>query len=470
MFSFIEKYKVAIIVLLAIVVIVVIAIRVTANGDYGTVAPVVGDLIRTVKVSGKVIPQNDASLGFETSGTVARVYRDVGNVVSRGTVIAELDQSSLIAELAEARAELAKIDGASTYETKTENAKRSTLQAIRDAYTEADDAIHNKVDQLFDNPKSQNPEIIFAFDSLALRDSINRQRVVIEDTISAFRVLKDRLTISSYTDGDLLTAKTNLTKISAFLDSVAEAVNDFEPNGGLTQTTIDKYRTDVTTARQNVNSAAAALISQGDKLRESVSDVPVQAARVALAEARLAKSRLVAPFTGVISTQDAEVGETVSVGSPLVRLISQSYEIETYVPEVSIAGVALGNPAMVTLDAYGTSVLFPASVAMIDPAETIKDGVSTYKVTLVFTSPDARIRSGMTANIEIETLRKASVLLIPERIIVRDSSTTSVYVLVGDKESEKREVVVGERDSSGNVEIISGVSIYEALLINPPKN
>jgi hypothetical protein len=76
----------------------------------------------------------------------------------------------------------------------------------------------------------------------------------------------------------------------------------------------------------------------------------------------------------------------------------------------------------------------------------------------------------MTANIEIETLRKASVLLIPERTIVRDSSTTSVYVLVGDKESEKREVVVGERDSSGNVEIISGVSTSEALLINPPKN
>ena len=470
MFSFIKKYKIIIVVALVVLVLIIVAIKATAKGDYSTVSPIVGDLVRTVTVSGKVIPKDDVSLGFETTGTVARVYKEVGSLVSKGAVIAELDQSGLMAELAEARANLAKISGVSTYETKTDNDRRATIQAIKDAYTEADDSIHNKIDQFFSNPRSQNPEIIFAFNGFDLRNYINKQRILTEEVLTDFKSLNDRITVFSYSDNDLLSAISYISKVASFLDSIAGAVNDFETNTVLTQTTIDKYKSDVTIARQNINSAASNLISQGDKLRESLSDVPVQSARVALAEARLAKSRLVAPFNGVISRQDAEVGEAVSVGASLVRVISQSYEVETYVPEVSISGVSLNNPASITLDAYGVNEKFPATVAFIDPAETLKDGVSTYKVTLVFNAPDARIRSGMTANIDIETKRKSDVVLLPERTILKDGTKNTVYVLVDSKQSEKRDVVIGERDSVGNIEVISGVSTSDAILINPPKN
>ena len=52
--------------------------------------------------------------------------------------------------------------------------------------------------------------------------------------------------------------------------------------------------------------------------------------------------------------------------------------------------------ADVTLDAYGSGVIFQARVDIIDPAETVLDGVPPYKVTLDFVSADPRIRSGMT--------------------------------------------------------------------------
>lgn len=468
MLSFIKKHKVVLIVALIIAILAVIAIRATAKGDYSTVVPVVGDLVRTVKVSGKVVPKEDVSLGFEIAGTVARVHHDVGSAVARGTVIVELDQSSLAAELAQARAELAKIDGVGAYTTKTENAKRSVVQAIVDAYTQADDAVHNKADQVFDDPRTQNPEILFAFDDIRLRDSINAARPAIEETLASWKTLASN-SISSYSDSNLALAKSYASSVSRFLDDVARAVSNFKASSVLSQTSIDKYRADIATGRQNVNTAASTLISEGDKLRESLSDIPVQAARVALAESRLAKARLIAPFSGTISMQDAKVGQAVAVGSPLVRLISQTYEVETYVPEVSIAGVAVGNPASITLDAYGSADTFAATVSAIDPAETVKDGVSTYKATLSFKSPDARIRSGMTANIAIETKRKPGTLLVPERAVVRDGDAATVYVLVGEKASEARAVSVGEKDSSGNLEVLSGITASDEILINPPK-
>lgn len=468
MFSFIKKYKITLIVALVVLIIVVVAIQARAKGDYSTVAPVAGDLIRTVKVSGKVVPQDDVSLGFEIAGTVAQVNYGVGSVVPRGAVIVELERSSLLAELAQARAELAKIDGAGTYTTKTDNAQRAVVQAIADAYTQADDAIHNRVDQVFDDPRTQNPKIFFAFDDIQLRDSINTERPLMEETLNSWKALVSK-GLSGYSDSDLAIAKRYASSIAQFLDDVARAVSRFKVSAGLTQTSIDKYRTDIAVGRQNVNNAISTLISEGDKLRESLSDIPVQVARVALAESRLAKARLVAPFGGIISTQDAQVGEAVSVGSTLVRLISASYEVETYVPEVSIAGVALGNPASITLDAYGASEKFDGVVSSIDPAETVKDGVSTYKVILTFAKPDTRVRSGMTANISIETKRKSNALLIPERSVIRDGDMTSVYVLVGDKTSEKKDISVGEKDSSGNLEVLGGVTISDLLLINPPK-
>ncbi len=468
MLSFLRKRKILIVSIVLAVIVVTVALRANGNGDMSTTSPRIDDLVRTVKVSGKVVPINDVSLGFEIGGTVSRVNYDVGQTVPRGAVIVELDQSSLAAELAEARAALAKIDGGGLYTTKTENARRAVVQAIAEAYTQADDAVHNRADQVFDDPRTQNPEILFAFDDITLRDSINLRRPLIEDVLADWKVLVNK-GYSSYSDADLALAKSYASSVSQFLDEVARAVSKFKTSAALSQTTIDKYRADIAVGRQNLNNSMSALISEGDKLRDTLSDVPVQAARVALAESRLAKSRLVAPFTGIVSRQDAEVGETVSVGSSLVRLISESYEVETYVPEVSIAGLSVGNPAQITLDAYGSSQAFNARVSAIDPAETIRDGVSTYRVTLTFIAPDPRIRSGMTANIDIETARVSGALLIPERTVVRDGDASYVFVRVGEKNTDRRDVTLGERDSSGNVAVLSGLSEGVLVLINPPK-
>ena len=481
MLSFIKRRKVALIIALIVVVIAVIGFNARAKNGTETAVVTRGELVRTVELAGKVAPEDDADLAFETAGTVARTYKKVGDKVNEGEVIAELDSSSTNADylkaeadLQAARVELAKIQGGMSIESKIATTRTSVVQTIRDAYTTADDALYSKVDQFFKDPRTPNPEIIFSFNDYALRNKINSSRVSIGGMLESWKARVNGLTLANYAQSDLAEAQSNLKRLALFLDDVARAVSAFEPTPTLSQTTIDKYRTDVASAREKVNGASAALISEGQGLTQTVSDAPVQAAKVAAAQAvaanyasRLSKTSLRSPISGIVAKQDAKAGEAVSANVTVASVISGDYKIEAYVPEVSVAGIKVGAKAAVTLDAYGDNVTFDASITHIDPRETIRDGVSTYKIDLAFTASDERIRSGMTANISIETLREADRLLVPERAVISKSGKKFVLLKTGEKESVETEVKTGASDTEGHVEIVSGLAEGDVILLNP---
>ncbi|HEY0908577.1 MAG TPA: HlyD family efflux transporter periplasmic adaptor subunit [Candidatus Paceibacterota bacterium] len=479
--SFIKRRKVALIVTAAVIIIAIIALTAGGSSTVETVQPVKGDLVRTVELSGKVVPSDDADLAFEVGGTVSAVYKKVGDKVAAGEILVELDRSGTRADLLKAqadldvaRAELAKLSGGAELQAQITNSKTRVVQDILDAYTNANDAVLNKVDQFFEDPRTQNPRITYAFKSLTLRDKVNAERIVAGEVLAKWKLMIDKLSASTYTPNDLTSSQSYLRTIGSFLDTVSLAVNSFETNSSLTQASIDKYRSDVSAARQNVNSAASALITGEKTLTSDVSDVPVQAARVSGAEAtvanyqaKLSKMTLRSPIAGVISKQDAKAGESIAPNVIVSAVISQDYKIEAFVPEVSVAGVTVGAKAKVSLDAYGKDTVFDAVISSIEPRETIRDGVSTYKIELAFNTADERIRSGMTSNISIETLRKPDVTLLPARALNTAKGAKTVSVRDANGDIVTRTVEVGELDTQGNIEIISGVDSTDVILLNP---
>ncbi len=472
--SLIRKHRTLAIVSALVIVVILLAVMFGGGSKNGseTVAVVKNDLVKTVRVSGKVAASDDASLGFEVGGTVSRVYKRVGDPVYAGETLVALGYSGINAnllkaqaELASAEAELARLQGSAQFEAKTQNAQSSAVQAIDEAFSQVDDAIRNKTDQFFNNPRTANPEIFNAFnDNFNLKASINAQRIVVEEILVKWESARP----------DIATARQYIATVSAFLNDVSRAVNAFEPNSSLSQSAIDKYRADVASARQNVNSASSKLLSADDTLSQSLSDVPVQQSRVEAAratvqsyESDLSRTVLVSPISGIVSKQDAKVGQAVSPNASLVSVISRDYQIDAYVPEVSIAGISIGNPATVTLDAYGSSVPFKAKVSHIDPAETIRDGVSNYKIELSFDIADERIKSGMTANVSVETLRTTNALAVPLRAVLSKNDTKVVYVKVEGQDVIERTIELGASDSEGNAEVISGLEEGELILLNP---
>ncbi|MFA6158293.1 MAG: efflux RND transporter periplasmic adaptor subunit [Candidatus Paceibacterota bacterium] len=473
MFTFIRKHK-TIILSATGIAILALAFATFSSGSKGageTVVVARHDLIKTVKISGKVVATDSASLGFEIGGTVAGVYKRVGDSVSAGDVLVTLDSAALNADvlkakadLASAQAELVRLGGSAQLDSKTAAAQATLAQAIDGAYSNADDAIRNKTDQFFTNPDTVNPEIVNAFnDTDDLEATINYQRLIVKETFDSWRAHRP----------DAETARKYLATISSFLNNVSRAVNIFRADGSLSQASIDKYKADVALARQNVNSSLSNLISAEDSLNQALSDVPVQQAKVSAAlamvqslQANLSRTTIVSPISGVVSVQDAKVGQAVSPNQALVSVISRGYRIDAYVPEILIAGVSVGNAATATLDAYGSSVFFPAKMFRVDPAETIRDGVSNYKVELAFDAADERVRSGMTANVTIETFRKAGALVIPLRSVVSKDGSNSVFLKTSD-DSVQKVIGLGMSDSEGNVEVLSGLVEGDSVLLNP---
>ncbi len=93
------------------------------------------------------------------------------------------------------------------------------------------------------------------------------------------------------------------------------------------------------------------------------------------------------------------------------------------------------------------------------------EGVPTYKVTLMFVQNDSRIRSGMTANLEILTHEMDNVLEIPYRAVIDNDGSTTVRLVNQDgKTYTTVPVTVGLKGSDGTIAVLSGLSAGDKVV------
>jgi RND family efflux transporter MFP subunit len=217
----------------------------------------------------------------------------------------------------------------------------------------------------------------------------------------------------------------------------------------------------VSRAERDLNLVNAS--TDNNKVKSAQSAVTQAKARLSSAQAQASKNSLYAPFAGVITKVDIVKGELASVGKPIVTMMSENnFEIEVKLSEVDVVKVKVGQEAVVTLDAYGADVKFPAVVTRMDPAATADNGVSTYKATLAFKEKDDMIKSGMNATVEIETMKKDSALTLPVSLVNFKVGGAIVTVKTSTS-TEDRIVKTGAR-SNGKVEVVEGLTINDQVL------
>lgn len=113
--------------------------------EYTTETAARGDLAQTVSVTGEIIPENQAELGFQTGGEVSRVYVDVGDKVAKGQRLAQIKAGIQIADLAQAEKALEAQrqtykhikDDDDTYSDEERRSQRATVEQYEAAVEEA---------------------------------------------------------------------------------------------------------------------------------------------------------------------------------------------------------------------------------------------------------------------------------------------------------------------------------------------
>jgi RND family efflux transporter MFP subunit len=184
------------------------------------------------------------------------------------------------------------------------------------------------------------------------------------------------------------------------------------------------------------------------------------------ARAQMVNTVLRSPFSGKVTNLNARIGETANVNTKVMRVaMDDSLEIEARIPESDIADLKEGMKGIVTFDALRQDEEFEASIVAIDTGATIVDGVVSYKVTFALDGVDARLRDGMTANIDIESAKSENALIISYRALERDGDQYFVEVLKDDNSTERREVTIGLEGDGGEVEINTGLKEGEKVTI-----
>lgn len=465
-----------------------------------------GDIVEEVIVTGSTKPVENINLAFERTGKVARVNFDVGAKVKTGTALVELAQGELTGQLKEAEANVAaaqaKLDALKrgtrpediqitrTQLQKAEqdltNDYNNVLSTLNDAYGKSDDAVRNQTSALYSNADTGMPQLTFSVNNSQIQIDAQSQRAAAGMELDIWKTELAALNNGSSPNSTnsleqaLKNGQSHLAVILGFLNRTMDAII---ASPSLSSATVSAYKTSMTTARgevntaiTNVNASNQTIASQkfvvsqqnnqlasqmagstAEDIRAQEAVVAQMSASVTVIRAQINQTVMVSPIDGVVTRQDAKTGEIATANTSLVSVISAgNLEINVNIPEVDIGKIILQDPVDITFDAFPGET-FSGKVVKIDPAETVVNGVVNFKVTVAFNKPDPRMKSGLTTNLAIETTKKSGVLILPQVAIVQNDQGTFVRKYEQGKIKDYP-VKIGIRDQNGNVEILSGVN------------
>jgi RND family efflux transporter MFP subunit len=206
---------------------------------------------------------------------------------------------------------------------------------------------------------------------------------------------------------------------------------------------------------------------------EKDADLALKSATADAARANLGRleqlkifSRIVAPFAGVITARNIDVGDLVSANSSreLFHLASMDkLRVFVNVPQSIAAKIAVGAGAEL-VPTESRAVKFSAKV--VRTAGAISPATRTMLTELEVENPRGQILAGSYAQVVFNELERDLPLVVPSNTMIYRAEGAQVALVTGGNKVELRPVETG-RDFGKTIEILSGVTAEDKLIINP---
>ncbi len=193
---------------------------------------------------------------------------------------------------------------------------------------------------------------------------------------------------------------------------------------------------------------------------QAASNVQVAEARLKLAEARLAKMRIVAPFDGVVGIRSVSIGDYVKDGAELVNIEDiRTLKADFRLPERHFQQLKTGLPVELLADALPGS-RYAGTVEAINPR--VDAGGRSLEVRARLDNIDGRLRPGMFARVRVLLGDRPNALMVPEEAVVPLGDDFFVYT-VADGKAKRVRVKLGVRRDA-QVELLEGVNAGERVV------
>lgn len=479
------------------VIVILIALKSGSSSDVHTDTVRYEDLSQIVRATGQVISDTDLDLSFNAASTVSSVRVKVGDKVSKGQILATLNQGQVLASLTQARAAL--IGAQAKYDKILQGASNEEIALAEVALQNA------KID--LENTKNNQENLVINARQALLNSSIQTSpSSSISPTITGtytgttegtIRITKYQTNGGSYFSASGLVTASGLASTTApqpistsglYIQFSSTPTTEQEwtieiPNTQASDylTNYNAYQSAIQTKTSAVSSAQSLVDQRQAELNVKKAaargvDIDIARADVLSAEGNLQSAQskyedtvIRAPAAGTITRVDIKYGELSQAGKAVITLedVDNLY-IEALINESNIVSLKLGQPVDITFDAFGPEKLFTGTVAQIDPSAETSDGVVNYKIKVAMDIKDSTIRPGMNANITVVAGTKDHVLVIPYSAVTKKDGKTFVSVVTNEKKkkSEEREVGTGFIGDNNLVEIVSGLIEGETIILS----
>ncbi len=188
-------------------------------------------------------------------------------------------------------------------------------------------------------------------------------------------------------------------------------------------------------------------------LDSAAATLQVQEAAVALAEAKLAKTRVRAPFAGIVGIRNVSIGDYVKEGQDLINLEDiATLKVDFRLPESALTRLKVGQAIEVTSDVL-PGQRFSATLDAIDPLVDANGRAVSCRARL--DNAAGQLRPGMFVRTRIIFDNRENTLMVPEQAVVTDPVQPFVFAVV-DGKAKRVPVRLGVRRDA-QVEIVDGL-------------
>ncbi|SDR75180.1 RND family efflux transporter, MFP subunit [Gillisia sp. Hel1_33_143] len=183
-------------------------------------------------------------------------------------------------------------------------------------------------------------------------------------------------------------------------------------------------------------------------------------------KSQVARSTIIAPFSGIIDDVITEAGSVVSPGqTPILRIVNLSdMYIQTDVPENYISDVTKGKEVKVTFPVLGKSI----DTKIRQTGNFINPDNRTFKVEIEVPNKEKEIKPNLTARLKINDYTSEEALLIPQSIISENAEGEQyIYILEnveGEKAVAKQQIIKTGKTQGDVIEVLEGVKDGDQII------
>jgi HlyD family secretion protein len=408
------------------------------------IQPTVTAITETIASSGRVRGVTETVVGAQAAGIVETLFVDEGDRVTAGQPLAVLKRDVAEARLAQAeqalntaRAELARVERGplrSEVEAAAEQVRQAQAQLLqqRAAVQQAQQSVAQSRAQLHQLQAELELAATQLERSAELFDRNFISRADYDQAQTQYRVAEQRVAAARQA---VEVAQANVQAAQAGVQAAQANIRALEARLRTVQTGATPEEIEV--ARQRVVEAERALRVARQQAEEAV---------------------VTAPFAGIITAINAELGQPVGAQG-VVRLVSSALEIRLDVDESNLADLAVGQEAVISSSAFPGDT-FRGNVSEIGAAVDQTRGTVTVRVTP--RQPPDWLRPGQTVNVNIVTHRAIPRLLVPASALSRSDDQTIVYVVENGRALEK--VVLTRPPTTEGVPVLAGLGADDRII------